>query len=473
MRYRYRSEDELKDSGVEWIGKIPKDWNIKSVKHLVSKNEYYPIGDGDHGSIKPEMYQEEGIPYIRVQNLTWGNNLDFTNMVYISEEVNNQNKKSILRPKDILIAKTGATVGKTAIIPEYIVEANTTSSVGKVTVNHDKISYKYVAYYFQSNSFITQIKLTAYQKSAQPGFNINDLVDYKVSIPDEYNKQEKIANFLDEKTSQFDLIISKKEKLIERLEESKKSLINEVVTGKVKVVKTDDGYEFVKRSSEEMRDSGVEWLGEIPKDWEVKYFKHMFNFKKGLSITKADLKESGVPCVSYGEIHSKYRFELNPSKQNLQYVDEEYLSTGTSSLLEYGDFIFCDTSEDLNGCGNFTYLNEYSKVFAGYHTIIARANKEINYRYMAYLFDSNDWRFQIRSKVSGIKVFSITQSILKTTTVIQPSLIEQKHISDYLDIKCNGINHTIDKTKLQIEKLKEAKQSLISEAVTGKIEILD
>ncbi len=344
-------------------------------------------------------------------------------------------------------------------------------------------------------------------------------------ITNKLEEQEKIVNFLDEKTSQFDLIISKKEKLIERLEEAKKSLISEVVTGKVKVVKTDDGYEFVKRSSEEMRDSGVEWLGEIPKDWEleeakkslisevvtgkvkvvktddgyefvkrsseemrdsgvewlgeipkdweVKYFKHMFNFKKGLSITKADLKESGVPCVSYGEIHSKYRFELNPSKQNLQYVDEEYLSTGTSSLLEYGDFIFCDTSEDLNGCGNFTYLNEYSKVFAGYHTIIARANKEINYRYMAYLFDSNDWRFQIRSKVSGIKVFSITQSILKTTTVIQPSLIEQKHISDYLDIKCNGINHTIDKTKLQIEKLKEAKQSLISEAVTGKIEILD
>ena len=84
------------------------------------------------------------------------------------------------------------------------------------------------------------------------------------------SKQEKIANFLDEKTSQFDLIISKKEKLIERLEEAKKSLISEVVTGKVKVVKTDDGYELIKRSSEEMKDSGVEWLGEIPKDWEVK-----------------------------------------------------------------------------------------------------------------------------------------------------------------------------------------------------------
>lgn len=92
---------------------------------------------------------------------------------------------------------------------------------------------------------------------------------------------------------------------------------------------------------------------------------------------------------------------------------------------------------------------------------------------MSYLFDSNDWRIQIRTKVSGVKVFSITQSILKGTKVILPDLLEQRNIAQYLDSKCKGIDSIIDKTKLQIDKLKEAKQSLISEAVTGKIEILD
>ena len=110
-------------------------------------------------------------------------------------------------------------------------------------------------------------------------------------------EQEKIANFLDEKASQFDLIISKKEKLIERLEEAKKSLISEVVTGKVKVVKNDDGYELVKRNNEEMKDSGVEWLGEIPKDWEVKKLKYITDVKGRIGFrgyTKEDLVDEGM-----------------------------------------------------------------------------------------------------------------------------------------------------------------------------------
>lgn len=455
MRYRYRSDEELKDSGVEWIGKIPKDWEVKRIKYLFELKK----DKSDEENPTVLSLTQKGLKIRDVSNNE--GQLASTYVGYTKIEKND----FILNPMDLISGYTDKAEIEGVISPAY----TTFRSKNKVNINHD-----YYKRYFQMHYHHNFLFPWGEGVSFEHRWTLKNEVFLNLPvITNKLEEQEKIVNFLDEKTSQFDLIISKKEKLIERLEEAKKSLISEVVTGKVKVVKTDDGYEFVKRSSEEMRDSGVEWLGEIPKDWEVKYFKHMFNFKKGLSITKADLKESGVPCVSYGEIHSKYRFELNPSKQNLQYVDEEYLSTGTSSLLEYGDFIFCDTSEDLNGCGNFTYLNEYSKVFAGYHTIIARANKEINYRYMAYLFDSNDWRFQIRSKVSGIKVFSITQSILKTTTVIQPSLIEQKHISDYLDIKCNGINHTIDKTKLQIEKLKEAKQSLISEAVTGKIEILD
>ena len=119
-------------------------------------------------------------------------------------------------------------------------------------------------------------------------------------IPYQNNiEQEKIANFLDKKTLQFDSIISKKEALIEKLEEAKKSLISEVVTGKVKVVKTDDGYELVKRSSEEMKDSGVEWLGEIPKNWEVKKLKYVASLKSGDSITSNNIKDEGIYPV-YG-----------------------------------------------------------------------------------------------------------------------------------------------------------------------------
>ncbi len=453
MRYRYRTDEELKDSGVEWIGKIPKDWEIKKIKHIfeeISEKNYSEdvelLSLYTHIGVKPQKELEAK-----------GNKAQ-TVIEY-----------KIVEKNDIVVNKMLAWMGAIGI-SEY---NGVISPAYNIYRKYNKcINSKFYHYLFRTKKFSNEcykngwgIMLMRWTTTPE---RFKDIYVPYIPFVD-----EKIANFLDKKTSQFDSIISKKEKLIEKLEEAKKSLISEVVTGKVKVVKSDEGYELVKRKSDEMKDSGVEWLGDIPKDWEVKKFKYIFSLNKGLSITKVDLKEEGIPCVNYGEIHSRYRFELKPSIHKLKYVDELYLKYNTTSLLSYGDFIFCDTSEDIDGCGNFTCLNENSSIFAGYHTIIAKALKQINFRYMSYLFDSNSWRIQIRTRVSGVKVFSITQTILKETNIIMPYLLEQENIVKYLDVKCNEINSSICKIKLQIEKLKEAKQSLISEAVTGKIEILD
>jgi len=95
-----------------------------------------------------------------------------------------------------------------------------------------------------------------------------------------------------------------------------------------------------------MKNTGIEWMGEIPNEWEVIRFSYVFSFGKGLNITKENLQDSGVPVVNYGEIHSKYGRELNPDIHSLKYVKEEYLKTDKNSLLKYGDFVFADTSED-------------------------------------------------------------------------------------------------------------------------------
>ena len=138
--------EALKDSGLDYIGKIPESWSKTRFKYIKDKKDHYPIGDGDHGSIKPEYYCDEGIPYIRVQNLTWGEKLDMEDIAYIPEHIHNCNKKSELKPGDILVAKTGATIGKTAIIPPSIKKANTTSSVGKITLSDTDVCPKYYFY---------------------------------------------------------------------------------------------------------------------------------------------------------------------------------------------------------------------------------------------------------------------------------------------------------------------------------------
>ena len=218
--------------------------------------------------------------------------------------------------------------------------------------------------------------------------------------------------------------------------------------------------------SNNTKPSGIEWAGNIPSDWEVKRLGFLFIFGKGLGITKEDLQDEGIPCVNYGEIHSKYGFEVDPEKNLLRCVDEKYLRIGQNSLLEYGDFVFADTSEDIEGSGNFTYLNSNEKTFAGYHTIILRAIKELNYRYIAYLFDSILFRTQIRNKVWGIKVYSITKQILKNTKMILPHPKEQKTIAAFLDAQCGKIDNIITDLEQQIEILKQYKTSLITETVT-------
>ncbi len=207
-------------------------------------------------------------------------------------------------------------------------------------------------------------------------------------------------------------------------------------------------------------------LVDIPDDWKIQRFRDMFSFSKGLGITKENLQEEGVPCVNYGEIHSKYGFEVDPKKHSLKCVSEKYLKNNSKSLLNLGDIVFADTSEDIEGSGNFTQLISHSLTFAGYHTVIARPKKVCDKRYLAYALESRSYRDQIRKSVKGVKVYSITKGILKNTKLWFPELSVQKCISGFLDKKTAQIEEAISIKEKQIALLKERKQIIIQKAVT-------
>ncbi len=216
----------------------------------------------------------------------------------------------------------------------------------------------------------------------------------------------------------------------------------------------------------EYKDSGVEWLGKVPEHWGDSKARYLFSFGKGLGITKANLQDRGVPCVNYGEVHSKYGFEVDPAKHPLRCVSENYLNTSQDSLLRNGDLVFADTSEDIEGSGNFTQLISEQAVFAGYHTVIARPHNRECSRFLAYLFESKECRAQIQHAVKGVKVFSITQSILRGTNLWLPSLPEQTKIAEFLDYETGKIDALIEQQQQLIALLKEKRQAVISHAVT-------
>ena len=214
------------------------------------------------------------------------------------------------------------------------------------------------------------------------------------------------------------------------------------------------------------KDSGIAWIGEIPEHWEVKRMKSIYNFGKGLNITKADLVDKGIPVISYGQIHSKLNIGTCIKDSLIRYVPKVYLENNNTSLVKKGDVIFADTSEDLEGCGNCIYIDRDMLLYAGYHTIIAKNISTSYNRYFSYLFQTDCWRSQIRRLVNGVKLFSIPQKLLASTDVITPSTQEQQSISTYLDQKCGKIDELITLQEEMITKLQSYKQSVITEAVT-------
>ena len=234
-----------------------------------------------------------------------------------------------------------------------------------------------------------------------------------------------------------------------------------------------------------MKQNEVEWIGEISEDWEVKPLTALFSFGKGLSITKEDLKENGIPVLSYGQIHSKTNTGTNIQDDLLRYVDESFLVSNPQSLVQRGDFIFADTSEDLDGCGNCAYVNYFdSKLFSGYHTVIFNVtysgfcihlrNKEpqkINSKFLLYFFRSDYFRNELQRLSQGSNISNINQDLLSHIKIPLVDIRFQESVVDFLNKKCTAIDTVIEQKQNLIEKLTEYKKSLIYECVTGKKEI--
>ena len=279
----------------------------------------------------------------------------------------------------------------------------------------------------------------------------------KVPVPPR-GEQDQIVRFLDWKVSSINKLISNYRHQIALLDEMKQRQIDEAaIKGMRKSVIT---------HSDDMR-----WNIDYPEHWEIQRTRKSFSFRKGLSITKANLEETGIAVISYGQVHSKKNSGVALNGDLIRYVNEAYLTTNQSCLVEKGDFIFADTSEDVTGCGNCAYIDWDDTIFAGYHSIIAHPDGSINSKYLAYLFKSPTWRYQIRKKVNGVKVYSIMQKMLKDTFILIPPIDEQEEIIRYLDEVYAKIDVTIKKMEAKIANLQDLKICLIADTVTGKIDV--
>lgn len=440
------SKVSYKPSGIEWLGEIPQSWEIKRLRHIFKEvsikkcgNEQQLCATQSYGVIPKKLYS-------------------YKTVEVISSDLNSFK----LVKKDNFVISLRSFEGGI----EHSNYQGIISPAYTILEPQVEIYSFYFKFLFKSSFFISTLNI--HKIGIREGQNISYASLQYTPIPlPPLQEQKEIAEFLDKKCEKIQNYINKKQKLITLLQEKKQALINEAVCGRVAC-----HTERSEVSTTAYKPSGIEYLGLIPHHWEVKKLKILFSLGNGLNITKQDFVSYGIPCVSYGEIHSKYPCRLDTSIHKLPYVSETYLADKPQSLLTKGDFVFADTSEDIEGSGNFTSIQSYMPVFAGYHTIILKPKiSEINDLYFSFLFDSFGIRSQIRKEVCGVKVFSITKSILKEIQCLLPPLQEQEEIAEFLDSKVAQIDLVIEKTKKQIELIKEYKNTLINEAVCGRINL--
>lgn len=427
---------EMRDSGTTWLGELPKDWGLSKINSIyeirtqkVSDRDYIPLSVTMNG-IVPQLNS--------------------------AAKTNAHDDRKLVKRGDFAINSRSDRRGSCGI-SEY---DGSVSLINTVMKPRDEMNPEYYNLLFHTVQFADEFYKWGHGIVDDLWTtNWQDMKHIDIPVPT-LSEQKKIAEYLNDIILEIDLLHAEIEKQVETLEEYKKSIITEAVTKGL-------------NPNVEMKESGVEWIDTIPEHWKTNKIKYLFSSGKGLSITKENLIDEGLPVVSYGQIHSKINTGVDIDNSLLRFVSFDYQRYYPNCEVKKYDFVFADTSEDYEGCGNCVLKRDDSLLFAGYHSIILHSNKQKDNRYLAYLFRTDLWRKQLRETASGVKVFSVTQKKLINTSVIYPPENEQKEIADFLDLKCAEINKAIVDKKQQLEILTQYKKSLIYEYVTGKKEVPD
>lgn len=433
---------EMKDSGIEWVGQIPFSWDVKPIRA-----KFREVTE------KNKLGIEKNALKFTYGNIVKKDNFDAADDDYVANTILNY---MVVNPGTIMLNGLNLNFDfvtqRVALVKERGII--TSAYIAFAPILDNDISAQFFTYLLKAYDSCKAFHNMG--GGVRKILNFAELKKQYIVYPT-LTEQKRIANFLDAKCEEIDALADDIQTQIETLEQYKRSIISETVT---------EGL----NPNVQMNDSGLEWIKKIPKEWEVNRIKYLFKSTKGLSITKENLIEEGLPVISYGQIHSKMNTGVTVDNELCRFVSYDY-SKYKSSKIEKFDFAFADTSEDYEGCGNCVYKRTDDELYGGYHVVILKSVNKKDNRYFAYLFQTDVWRKQIRVKVSGVKVYSITQKIINEASVIIPPVQEQEAISNFLDTKCSEINEIIMKKKEQLEVLNEYKKSLIYEYVTGKREV--
>jgi type I restriction enzyme, S subunit len=415
--------EKYKDSGFDWIGEIPENWEVKKIKYLIEDHSGNGFPNSEQGKNGLEF------PFYKVSDIN--QNTMFVDRAnnYVSAETVEKNKWNIVPKNSVIAAKIGEALRKNhrkISIKDCLIDNNC------IGLEPKGIDYKF-NFYFQSlidfDWFVNP--------GAVPSLSVEKYKQFKVVVPKDVKEQTAIANYLDHKTAEIDQLIAQKKKLLELYKEEKIAIINQAVTKGI-------------NPDVRLKDTGIDWLGEIPEHWEVKKLKYVVDLITGKS--NGDLQKVGLENI---ESNSGNFIDTNSEFQGdgIKFIIGDilygklrpYLAKVLKCEFEgaaVGDFFVLRTKEN--------YLSEFIKF-----RLLSTSFTEIS-----------------NSSTYGAKMPRVNWEFMAHLYFALPNKVEQTIAVQYIETETAKINIKAEKTKKLIELLGDYKQSLISEVVTGKVKVV-
>lgn len=422
---------EMKDSGIEWIGEIPADWTLQRGKTIFAQR----LTKGNQSEILLAATQKYGmLPQSEVEGV-----------VQVKEDADLQQFRTVHK-KDFVISLRSFQGGF-----EYSQYEGVCSPAYQVFYNTNPICHNYYRLLFKSDGFIQ--KMNSMTVGIREGKNIqySDFANSLIPVPP-INQQQRIADYLDRKCSKIDAIIARQQEVIEKLKAYKLAVITEAVTKGL-------------NPDVPMKDSGVEWIGEIPEHWEIRRIGSFARVTSSKRIFEESYVDEGVPFYRSKEITD---LSKGLHVQTEIFIPEEVFEqvNEASPAPKCGDILLTS----IGTIGN-TWISDGRKFYYKDGNITQiEANDSFDSAYVEYCFSSNVVLEQYTRLAMGSTLLALTIIKIKKILVAFPPLDEQRKIVQYLKLKCSSIDAAIKNKENLITKLVDYKKSLIYEVVTGKKE---
>ena len=439
----FRRYPEYRDSGVEWLGEIPAHWEVVELGRV---GQFFK---GKGGSKLDEKGQ--GVPCVRHGDLsTYHDHHIVDTRSYLDEQV--AAAYTPISCGDVLFAASGETIEEVGTSAVNLIQSAAVCG-GDVIVFRPEDNWDpcFLGYALGS------VNASQQESTMGRGFTIahiyisqlRRLRTLLLPLPE----QRAIANYLDRQMDAIDRLVRKKERLIELLNEARESLISQAVTRGLD-------------PEAPTRDSGVEWLGEIPAHWEVVELGRVGQFFKGKGGSKLDEKGQGVPCVRHGDLSTYHDHHIVDTRS---YLDEHVAAAYTP--ISCGDVLFAASGETIEEIGTSAVNLIQSAAVCGGDVIVFRPEDNWDPCFLGYALGSVNASQQKSTMGRGFTIAHIYISQLRRLRTLLLPLPEQRAIADFLDRETGRIDAMVAKTREAIERLCEYRGSLISAAVTGQIDV--